>query len=80
MWKINLDTIKKCEDLARICQKYQNKINVDICYGRYLVDGCSVLGVMSLLLHEAEIWIPKTDEIVTKKFEEEIAEIGAWKE
>lgn len=80
MWKIKLDTTQICDDLVRICQKYGSKMNVDICFGRYLVDGCSILGVMSLLLHEVEIWIPKTDETTLKRFEEEITEIGAWKE
>lgn len=80
MWKIKLDTVNKCEKLVDACIRFQHKINIDICYGRYLIDGCSILGVMSLIPHEVEIWIPKTDENITAAFEEEITEAGAWKE
>lgn len=80
MWKIKLDTTQTCDALVRICQKYSAKMDVDICYGRYLVDGCSILGVMSLMLHEVEICMSKTNEIIIKNFEKEIAGIGAWKE
>lgn len=80
MWKIKLDTVEKCEELVNTCIKYKSKINIDICYGRYLVDGCSILGVMSLIPHEVEVWIPKADKKTTSAFKKDITEVGAWKE
>lgn len=80
MWKIRLETTDICEELVDICVKFKDLLNVNICYGRYLVDGCSLLGVMTLLLHDVEIVIPKAEECVVKDFEDEISRIGAWKE
>ena len=80
MWKIELETTDICEELTKICQKYQDLLKVDICFGRYLVDGCSLLGVMSLMLHEVQICIPENaEECVIKDFEDEIIKIGAFK-
>ena len=86
MLKIKLDTIEKCEKLVQICKKYQDVTIVDIYYGHYVVDGCSFLGVMSLLLHEVEINVVEskrvTDDIhpIKEMMTEELKNIGAWRE
>ena len=84
--KINLDTIDKCEKLVQICKRYQDVTIVDVYYGHYVVDGCSFLGVMSLLLHEVEINIIEskkvTDNIypIKEMMIQELNDIGAWRE
>lgn len=80
MWKIYLDSTRTCEKLTRICQKYEDEFSVDICLGRYTVDGCSILGVMSLLFNKIGIWIPTMDEDAVKEFINDIKEIGAYYE
>lgn len=80
MWKIYLDNTKTCEKLTKICRKYNDEMPVDICYGRYTVDGCSILGVMSLLFNTVKIWIPTMDVNTVKDFTEDIKEIGAYYE
>ena len=80
MWKINLDSVQTCENLRNVCRKYRNKLNIDVYYGRYIVDGCSLLGVVSLVNHTVELWIPKDDEELRNKFIEDIKEIGAYEE
>ena len=80
MWKITLDEIDLCEKFTEICRKYRQYIDIDVCYGRYIVDGCSLMGVLSLIPHTVEIMTPKTDEIIATDFESEISALGAWKE
>ena len=74
---INLDSLETVNNLVKICDKY-DKHYIDVAYGRYTVDGRSVLGVSSLMGKIVKI-IPVTDdEILTKFIEKEVTEIGGW--
>lgn len=46
---IDLDDLRTVNELCKICDKYRNHFETDIVCGRYIVDGCSVLGVASML-------------------------------
>ena len=56
------------------------QIIADLCYGRYIVDGCSLLGVLSLVSHTVDIWLPSMNETIIKNFTDEIEKIGAYYE
>lgn len=51
MLNYNLDSVQSAERLIRLCEKYRDDIglDIDIIHGRQTVDGCSLLGVTSLI-------------------------------
>lgn len=52
---IDLFDLSTVNELCKICDKYKRLFETDILCGRYIVDGCSVLGVTSMLGHTVEI-------------------------
>lgn len=55
--------------LVNICEKYENS-DIDVIYGRQIIDGKSILGVMSLMGRMVTVKINNEEE--EKSFEEEI--------
>lgn len=53
MLNYNLDSLQSAEKLVRLCEKYRDEmeLDIDVIYGRQTVDGCSLLGVTSLIGH-----------------------------
>lgn len=53
MLNYNLDSVQSAEKLVRLCEKYRDEmeLDIDVIYGRQTVDGCSLLGVTSLIGH-----------------------------
>ena len=49
MLNYNLDSVQSAEKLIRLCEKYHDDMDIDIIHGRTVVDGCSLLGVTSLI-------------------------------
>lgn len=51
MLNYNLDSVQSAEKLIRLCEKYRDEmeLDVDVIHGRQTVDGCSLLGVSSLI-------------------------------
>lgn len=51
MLNYNLDSAQSAEKLIRLCEKYRDEmeLDVDVIHGRQTVDGCSLLGVSSLI-------------------------------
>lgn len=47
MISVNLDSFEKATRIVAICSKYSEDIQVDVHCGRYVVDGASILGVLS---------------------------------
>ena len=80
MWKIKLDSERTCAELVGVCQDFKQVIPVNVCYGRYMVDGCSILGLLSLIPHTVDIWVPEMNEIIIKNFTDELKKIGAYYE
>ena len=73
---LNLETLDKANKLVKICEKYD--IDFDVLYGRYIIDGKSVLGVTSLIGHIIKI-VPNTNDILLLEYIiKDLEEIGAW--
>lgn len=74
--KLDFDNI---EAICEICNKYRNKFDVDVKYGRYTVDGCSILGVASLGGKRVEVKPITDDPDLFYAFYEEICEWDSFK-
>ena len=71
MFCIKLNTIDVVTNLVRICDRYKEKMYIDVLCGRYTVDGASYLGVMSLMGNVVEVKpISDNTELVNRLFEE----------
>ena len=75
---IKLDSLETVNKFVNICTRYKEKTYVDVVYGRYTLDGCSVLGVSSLIGNIVKI-IPSTDDALLLGYlRKDLEEIGAW--
>jgi len=78
-WKIYIDLkYMDCNQLCDICNEMKNKCAVDVKKGRYVVDGTSLLGVMSLAGNEVELVPITSDEDVITEFYDKAINIGAY--
>ena len=77
MLNYNLDSVKSAERLIRLCEKYRdcNGLDIDIVHGRQTVDGCSLLGVISLIGRFVTVVPNTTDKEMLQKFAEELERI-----
>ena len=75
---IKLDTLETVNKLVNVCSKYKDRTYIDIVYGRYTVDGCSVLGVASLLRNIVKIKPSTDDQDILDAFTKDVDEIGGW--
>lgn len=75
---LNLDTLDKASKLVKTCENYD--VDFDVLYGRYTIDGKSVLGVSSLIGHIIKI-VPNTnDSLLMNYIIKDLENIGAWTE
>lgn len=58
--------------LVRLCRKYD--FDIDIMYGRYIIDGKSILGVMSLVGNTVGIDLMTYDENIKEEFKKKLYE------
>ena len=49
MLSFNLNSKKSAEDLIKLCEKYRDDVEVEVIYRNQTVNGCSLLGVFSLI-------------------------------
>ena len=75
---INLDSLDVVTQLTRACEKYE--IDTDVVYGRYVVNGKSVLGVSSLIGKIVKIEPNTDDNLLLEYLTRDLKEIGAWTE
>ena len=75
MLNFNLDSVKSVEKLTRLCEKYHDDMDIDIMHGRTVVDGCSLLGVTSLIGHFVTVKLNGKDENAVQRFSEELERI-----
>lgn len=64
----DVDSAKK---LVSVCEKYE-EAEIDAIYGRQIIDGKSILGVMSLMGRMVSLKVNSRNEDDEKNFEEEI--------
>lgn len=75
---LELKNLDAANNLCKICDKYKDKMNVDIKHGRYVIDGCSILAVTSLIGKIINICPVTNDESALSDFKESIKNIGGY--
>ena len=76
---IFLDSIHRVKKICYVCEVYKDFFDVDISYGSYVVDGCSILGVTQLIGKEVKIEAHCPREDLAECFYKEAEGIGAYK-
>ena len=69
MLSCKLDNIKDAQDLVWFCTKFNE--DIDVLYQRQVIDGKSVLGVMSLIGNTVTVEILTNNEDTKETFEKE---------
>ena len=77
---IKLDTLEIASKLVKICENYKAHMDIDVILGKYVVDGCSFLGVISLLDNVVEVKPITDDDLLVEYFIKELKDIGALTE
>lgn len=75
MLSFNLNSKESAENLIRLCEKYHDDMEVDIVHSRQTVDGCSLMGVISLLGNFVTVRPNCEDDEMIQKFADELEEI-----
>ena len=75
MFSYNIDSFESAGKLVRLCEKYHDKMEIDVLCGRYIIDGCSTLGVHSLVGHTVSLELGTDDNDVIKRFGEDLEKI-----
>ena len=72
MLNFNLNSKKSAEDLIKLCEKYRDDVEVEVIHGNQIVNGCSLLGVFSLIGNFVGIKADSRDESAVQRFAEEL--------
>lgn len=72
MLSFNIDSMKSAKNLIQLCEKYHDRMEVDVIHGRYIIDGCSMLGVHSLLGHTVTLEPQTDDKKLVEQFGKEL--------
>ena len=72
MLSFNLNSKKSAEDLIKLCEKYRDDMEVSVIHGNQTVNGCSLLGVFSLIGNFVGIEPDSRDEDAIQRFSEEL--------
>lgn len=76
MLSYNLDNFEAASRFLRMCEKYNDQMEIDLTWGRYTVNAFSILGVHSLIGHIVTV-VPQTqDEDLIFLFERDLKEIS----
>lgn len=77
MLNFNLDSVESANKLIRLCEKCRDEMemDIDVTHGRQTVDGCSLLGVTSLIGRFVTVVPNTTDKEMLQKFAEELERI-----
>ena len=75
MLSFNLNSKKSAEDLIKLCEKYRDDVEVEVIHGNQTVNGCSLLGVFSLIGNFVGIIADSRDESAVQRFAEELERI-----
>ena len=75
MLSFNLNSKKSAEDLIKLCEKYRDDVEVEVIYRNQTVNGCSLLGVFSLIGNFVGIKPDSRDERAVQRFAEELERI-----
>ena len=75
MLNFNLNSKKSAEDLIKLCEKYRDDVEVEVIHGNQTVNGCSLLGVFSLIGNFVVIKADSRDKNAIQRFSEELERI-----
>ena len=69
---IRINNDKEAIKFCNICMKYKEFLNVNLICGSRIVDGCSIVGVLGMMLKKCILDIHCSDENVVKDFYDEL--------
>ena len=72
----NLKDFKAARYLVNCCERFKEDFETDIIFGRYTVDGCSILGVQSLVGHIVTVDPQTDDKAVIEELKQLLNDIG----
>ena len=72
MLNFNLNSKKSAEDLIKLCEKYSDDVEVEVIHGNQTVNGCSLLGVFSLIGNFVGIKPDSRNEDAVRRFSEDL--------
>lgn len=75
---ITLKTIEDAKKLVRICERYEEEMNVDVITSRYILDGASLLCLMSVLGKVVELRPDTNDYLLKTCFLRDVEKIGGY--
>lgn len=75
MLSFNIDSGESASKLIHLCEKYHDRMEIDVIHGRYVIDGCSTLGVHSLVGHTVSFELGSDDNDIIKQFGEDLEKI-----
>nr|WP_270249216.1 hypothetical protein [Coprococcus catus] len=78
MIMINLDCLETASKLVSMCEKYKDQMDMDVIYGRYVIDACSILAVTSLVGNIVKIQANCNDNSLAQSLKNDIISIGGW--
>ena len=75
MLSFNIDSCESAIKLIHLCERYRNQMDIDVIHGRYVIDGCSMLGVHSLIGHTVSLEPQTDDNALLERFGENLERI-----
>ena len=75
MIAIYLDNFEKMTTISKVCEKYTPSIQTDACFGRYIVDAVSILGLESLSGKLVTLNPNVKDTAALKEYKEELSKV-----
>ncbi len=75
---INLDCLETASKLVSVCEKYKDQMDMDVIYGRYIIDACSILAVTSLVGNIVKVQANTSDNSLLDSLKSDIVSIGGW--
>ena len=75
---INLDCLETASKLVSVCEKYKDQMDMDVIYGRYIIDACSILAVTSLVGNIVKVNANTSDNSLLDSLKSDIVSIGGW--
>lgn len=78
MLYIQIDSLDTVNKLCSLCDRHRDDFYVDLVHGRQIIDGCSIIGVTSLVGKIVNVKPITEDENNLEKFYDEIIQIGGF--
>ena len=75
---IKLNSFETVKKLCNVCEYYKDYFDINVIYENYIVDGCSIVGLMELIGKEVKIEPNSSNNEIENNFYKEIEEIGGY--